>query len=101
VDQSFLHLRSVPASGAPVILALLGSSVAPAAVVWTVLGVSFDVDEPFEEWQFLLLAVLVEEVLVSPEALEPEVLVVEVVPETRWSAHVNPAARSFAHPLGC
>ena len=83
------------------ILVLLGSSVAPEAVVWTVLEVAFDVDGPFEEWQLLLLAVLVEEVLVSPEALEPEVLVVEVVPETRWGVHVNPAARSFAHPLGC
>ena len=83
------------------ILALLGSSVAPAAVVWTVLGVAFDVDGPFEEWQLLLLAVLVEEVLVSLGALEPEVLVVEVVPEARWGAHVKPAARSFAHPLGC
>ena len=102
VDQSFLHLRSVPASGAPVILALLGSSVAPAAVVWTVLEVAFDVDGPFEEWQLLLLAVLVEEVLVSLlEALEPEVLVVEVIPEARRGVHVEPAARSFAHPLEC
>jgi len=46
----------------PVILALLGSSVVPAAVVWMVLEVASDVDGLFEEWQLLFLAVPVEEV---------------------------------------
>ena len=84
------------------ILALLGSSVAPAAVVWTVLEVAFDVDGPFEEWQPLLPAVLVEEVPSSSEApslsegpSSSEAVVLEVVEP------VEPAARSFVHPLEC
>ena len=82
------------------ILVLLGSSVAPEAVVWMALGVASGVDGLFEEWPPLLPAVLVEEVLLSPEASSeaaalPEAVVLEVVEP------VEPAARSFVCPLVC
>jgi len=84
----------------PVILALPGSLVGPAVEVLMVLGAASGVDGLFEEWPPLLPAVLVEEVLLSPEASSeaaalPEAVVLEVVEP------VEPAARSFVCPLVC